>query len=103
MNFDFLLNLFSAALETAGESKLMDLLQELHDSNPADYQGAVTGGHALVKHLLPLVSKSKNKIDDAIVNALNDAIDQSAAANGVVFDDADSAKGTEAASSTPEA
>lgn len=93
MKLDFLLNLFSAALETAGESKLMDLLQDLHDSNPADYVGAITGGHALVKHLVPLVAKSKNKIDDAIVTALDEAITASAAANGVTFDDGAAATG----------
>ncbi len=83
MNLDFLVNLFSAALQTAGESKLIEILQDLHDSNPDDYKAAITGGHALVKHLVPLVTKSKSKIDDAIINALDDAINQSAAANGV--------------------
>lgn len=83
MNLDFLVNLFSAALQTAGESKLEEILQDLHDSNPADYKAAVTGGHALVKHLKPLVLASKTKIDNAIVDALDDAINTSAAANGV--------------------
>lgn len=93
---DFLLGTLTGALQTVGESKLEALLQDLHDSNPADYAGAITGGHALVKHLLPLVAKSSNKIDDAIVNALDEAINASAAANGVTLDEAGPTTGSNA-------
>jgi hypothetical protein len=82
---DFLLNLLSASLETAGESKLIEILQKLHDKDADQYNAAVFGGHALVKALLPIVTDSKTKIDDAIIKALDEAINQSSAANGVTF------------------
>jgi len=82
---DFLLNLLSAALETAGESKLIEILQQLHDKNIDQYNTAIFGGHALVKALLPITAGTKTKIDDAIIKALDEAINQSAAANGVIF------------------
>lgn len=100
---ELFLNLAGAALGTVAESKLVPLLQDLHDSNPDDYKAAITGGHALVKHLGPLTSKSATKIDDMVVQALDNAINESAAANGISFDEAEAAKGTEATSSTPEA
>jgi len=82
---NFLLNLLAGALEGVGESQLIELLQDLHDSNLEDYEAAIQGGQALVAHLMPLVTKSKSKIDDAILNAISDAIDTSAADNGVSF------------------
>lgn len=78
---EFLLGTLSGALETVGESKLEAILQDLHDSNLEDWEAAIQGGEALIKHLLPLVTKSKSKIDDAILNALSEALDASKAAN----------------------
>lgn len=78
---DFLVNSFSGALQTVGESKLEDILQDLHDSNLADYEAAIAGGTALIAHIEPFVVKSKTKIDDAIVAALKDAIAKSSATN----------------------
>lgn len=82
---DFLLGTLTGALETVGESKLEVTLQDLHDSNLADYEAAINGLHAGVVHLLPLVAKSANKIDDAIVKALNEAVNASAETNGITF------------------
>lgn len=80
---EFLLNALTGALESIGESKLIDILQDLHDSNEADYRATIAGGHALTVRLLPLIKKSKTKIDDAILTALDEAIKISAEANGI--------------------
>ena len=80
-----MLGLFSGALQTVGESKLMEVLQELHDKDLPKYQAALFGGHALVTALQPVVEKTGTKIDDAIVNALSDAIQQSATMNNLVL------------------
>jgi len=80
---DFLLNTLSGALETVGEIKLVEVLQSLHDSNIEEYKAAINGGHALVLVLLPIVAKTGTKIDDAIIKALNEAINTSAAANDI--------------------
>lgn len=82
---DFVVSLFSGAIQTVGESKLKDVLQDLHDSNVDDYQAAIQGGDALIKHLQPLVTKSANKIDDAVLGALREAITESAISNGITL------------------
>lgn len=84
---EFLLNILSGAIESVGESKLVEVLQKLHDNAPDEYRAAIFGGHALASRLKPLVAKSGTKIDDALVDALHDAIHTSAAANGVVLED----------------
>lgn len=84
---EILLNLAGTALATVGESKLVPVLQDLHDSNPTDYDAAIRGLHAGVKHLLPLTAKSPTKIDDMILGALDTAVNESAEANGVTFED----------------
>ncbi len=85
MDLTFLVSALSGTLAAAGESSLDAVLQDLHDSNLADYTAAIQGGHALVQHLKPLVAKSKTKIDDIFINALDQAINMSAAANNVAF------------------
>lgn len=82
---DFLLNTLSGALTTIGESKLEQVLQQLHDKDKAQYEAAIRGGHALVLALLPVVVKTGTKIDDAIINALDDAIKVSASVNGIIL------------------
>lgn len=83
MNLNFLVELFSKTIADAGESKLKEVLQNLHDQNEAEYKAAIYGGHALVKRLRPLVEKSKTSIDDAVLGAIDDAINESAKANGI--------------------
>lgn len=78
---EFLLGTLVGALETIGESKLIEVLQKLHDSDITAYNAAISGGYALVTALQPLVAGSGTKIDDAFVNALAEAIAASAEAN----------------------
>lgn len=80
---ELLLNLLTGALESVGESKLKEVLSELHTKNPELYKAAIEGGRALVLALKPLVGSSKTKIDDAILSAIGDAIEASAAETGV--------------------
>jgi hypothetical protein len=82
---DFLINTLSSSLETIGESKLDELLQTLHDKHPDQYEAAIFGGVALVNALLPLTKTSATKIDDAIVQALDEALKASATANQLVL------------------
>ena len=72
-------------LESAGESKLEDLLQNLHDQHPEEYYAAIYGGHALVNALKPIVNSTATKIDDAIILGLDEALNNSAAKNGITF------------------
>lgn len=80
---EFLLNLLTSTLETIGESKLIEILQKLHDKNLAQYKAAIYGGQALCDALGGFVTGTTTKIDDAILGAIRDAIKVSAAANGI--------------------
>lgn len=83
---EILLSTLTATLETVGESKFIDVLQELHDKNPDQYKAVVIAGHGMVTTLLPFVTKTGTKIDDAILNALGEAIKTSADMNGLKID-----------------
>ena len=80
---EFLLNLLSNTLESVGESSLITILQKLHDTDLPKYKAAIYAGEALVDALLPLVTNSKTKIDDAFIKSLGEAIKQSALDNGI--------------------
>lgn len=82
---EIMLGLFSGALETVGESKLIEVLEQLRVADEPKYKAAIFGGHALVTALVPVVTKTGTKIDDAIMNALGDAIEMSAQMNGLVL------------------
>jgi hypothetical protein len=75
--------LFSGVFAEAAESKLEDVLQELHDKDKDEYLAVVHAGRVLVKKLAPVVEKSGTKIDDALLKALGEAIADSAEKNGV--------------------
>ena len=82
MNFkEILFNLLAGSLETVGESKLVEVLQKLHDKNPGQYKVAILGGLQLVIALEPIVLTTGTKIDDAIIKSLKEAILTSAADN----------------------
>jgi len=83
---EFLLNLLSNSLENIGEGKLIEAMQKLHDKNRDQYLAALLGGRAFVLALTPVVEGSKSPIDDAILSSINDAINASAAANGIDLD-----------------
>ena len=78
-----LFNLFAGTVETVGESKLIEVLQSLHDTNLEQYKAAIFGGVALTKALAPLVEKSGTKVDDVFIKAISEALEQSAKNNGV--------------------
>ena len=78
---ELLLGALASTLETVGETKLVEVLQELHDKNPETYQQAIIGGRALCEALEPIVAKTGTKIDDSIINALKEAIEISSSSN----------------------
>lgn len=82
---NFLVELLAGTLAEVGESKLVDVLQELHDKDQAAYKSVIFGGMSFVTGISKLTDKTKTKIDDAIVNAIREAIETSAANNGIVI------------------
>ena len=88
MNFgEILLGTLTGALATIGESKLMEVLQELHDKDETpekeQYKSVILGGASFCSGISALVKKSKTGIDDAILQSIKDAVTMSAAANGI--------------------
>lgn len=84
---DFLVNSLIPMIEAAGESKLVLLLQKFHDDEPEEYAASMIAGHTFIKPLLKYVAGTETKIDDGIVEAINESITISATTNGIIFSD----------------
>jgi len=84
---NFLLELLSGALASVGESKLVEVLQQLHDNDKTegktDYKSVILGGYSFVTGIVRFTDKTSSKIDDAIVASLREAIETSAGNNGI--------------------
>lgn len=84
---NFILELVAGSLAEVGESKLVEVLQELHDKDKSedksDYRSVLLGGLSFCTGISKLTSKTKTKIDDALVSAIKDAIEVSAKNNDV--------------------
>lgn len=82
---EILAAMMAATFEQYGELKLIEALQLLYGKDPIKYEVAVRGGHAFCTALKPLTDKSKTPIDDAILNSIKEALETSAAANGITL------------------
>lgn len=82
---DFIVNIFAPMIELAGEQALDPVLDDLKASNPADYQAAMDGAHALFIHLQPILAKSNSKLLIGLIGALEAEITANAAKNGITF------------------
>ncbi len=80
---DFLVKTLLPTIEAVGESKLVDLLQKLHDADEEKYKAAVIAGHAFIQPLIEFVSKTDTPIDDGLVSAINESILLSAVKNSI--------------------
>ena len=84
---NFILELLAGTLAEVGELKLVEVLQEMHDKDTSedksDYRSVLFGGLSFATGIGKLTSKTKTKIDDALVSAIRDAIEISAKNNGV--------------------
>lgn len=86
---NFLLELLSGALASIGESKLVEVLQLLHDNDKtpdkSKYHSVILGGYSFCVGISSLTDSTKSKIDDAIVGSIKEAIETSAKTNGVTL------------------
>lgn len=83
---DFIVSALLPTIEAIGQAKLVDVLQKLHDTDIEKYKATVVAGHVFIKPLKEFVAKTNTKIDDGFVDAIDEAISESAAKNGVVFE-----------------
>lgn len=80
-----LLTLFATTFETIGESKLEQVLQQLHDKDKVKWEAALRGGLSLITALQPFIDNSKTPIDNLFCSAILEAIQISAKNNGLTL------------------
>lgn len=80
-----ILGAIAPMLEAAGEGFLVTTLQGVHDKNLDEYKNDIPVLHAILKRVKVITDASVTKIDDVFVNAFIEAVEASAAANGVVL------------------
>lgn len=81
---ELLINTLSPTLETVINAKLTEILDDLAVKDPEAHKTVVTSLYGPIDvHLEKLTSKSRTKIDDAVVNGIKSAIENSADTAGV--------------------
>lgn len=80
---DLIVNALLPTIEAVGESKIVDVLQKLHDSEPDKYKLVMEAGFAFITPLEKYTAGTTTKIDDGFVAAIKEAIVLSAANNGL--------------------
>jgi hypothetical protein len=81
---ELIINSLSPVLETIVAGKLQELLDDLAVKSPEAHKTVCISLYGPIDvHLETLTAKSKTKIDDAVVNGIKTAIEESALNNGV--------------------
>lgn len=87
---EILLSALTGPLTSVGQDQLVQLFDKLYEKNNETYKSALVALYPIVDiQLESLTSKSKTKIDDAIINALKGAIEESAAKYKLVLSNLD--------------
>lgn len=77
-------------ITSVGKDKLVEVLQKLKNDNEAAYKTVLTSLYGPIDvYLEAITDKTKTPIDDSFVDALKQAIEQSAAINGVTLQNLD--------------
>lgn len=75
---ELIISSLAGPLETIASAKLQELFDKLHDKNPDGLAPTLKSLHIGAMELKTLTDKTKTKIDDAIVDAMIDAVEASA-------------------------
>lgn len=75
---EFLLNTLLPTLESLGESKLEELLDQLSEKEGENFALDVIGTYNLFTRLSILAKKTKSKIDDGIIDTVIEALEATA-------------------------
>lgn len=85
---EILVSAFLPVVGSVGKEQLKELLAKAHAEDEQGYKAIIQGVYPPAKRLLvPLVKKSKTKIDDTIVGSIVGAIEESAEEFGVELPD----------------
>ncbi len=83
---ELIVGIFTPAVKTVVKEGLKASLEKLYVQNPQAYKTAIISIYRpIVIHLQSLVDKTKTKIDDAGVDGIQEAIEESAAEHGVTL------------------
>jgi len=83
---DFLVNLFMPMLKAAAKFYLKTVLQQIQDHNtPAVYENTLKSINSNFILLDEVAKKSKTKIDDDVIEAVLEAVQESAADDNVTL------------------
>lgn len=81
---ELIINTFSPALEIIVTTKFTEILDDLAAKNPEAHKTLCTSLYGPIDvHLEGLTGKTRTKIDDAVVNGMKAAIEDSAETAGV--------------------
>ena len=87
MNFgEILLSALTAPLATIAEVGLGQVLDKFHDEDPSGHEAAVKAGAIFLGQVARFTDKSKTKIDDTVVFALQSAVLANATKHGIEVD-----------------
>ena len=83
---DFLVNLFSPMLKAAGKFYLKSVLQTIQEHNTVEvYTNTLKSINSSFGLLNEVAKKSKTKIDDDLIEAVLEAVQESAQEDGVTL------------------
>jgi len=80
---DLLILAVLPAVQSVETDKLTELLDKFHDDNPELHKSTLQAGWAFIDNLQSVVDKTKTKIDNALVQGIEDAIVASAEKYGI--------------------
>jgi len=79
----FLLSLFGGLVGDAEEQLLLTAFEKLKEKNPSGYEATIKSLHIGLVELKKITDESKSSIDNIFVDNAIEAVEASAAANGV--------------------
>ncbi len=83
---DFLANLFSPVLKAAGKFYLKSVLQNIQDHNTLEvYTNTLKSINSSFSLLDEVAKKSKTKVDDDLIEAVLEAVQESAEEDGITL------------------
>lgn len=87
---EFLINTFSGAIKSLLKTRLLAALAALKLKDEKAYRTALVGLYPVIDvQLEDVTDKTKTKADDVLVDAIKEAMEESAAANGVTLPNLD--------------
>ncbi len=83
---ELIINTLAPTLGVVATNKLVDLFEKMWDKDNEKATAALKAMYIGVVQLQNLTDDTKTKIDDALVDAIRNAIEQSAAEHGITLD-----------------